>query len=116
MPSRRILQINELLRKHLGEIIAREVDFKPDIIVTISKVDTPPDLRNTRVSVSVLPESEEHYAMETLRKERLAIQKLLHSRLYMKPLPKVTFVFDPTESHADEVEHLLKAIEDEPDS
>lgn len=113
MPSRRILRVNELLRKHLGEIIAREVDFKPGIIATIAKIDTTPDLRNTRVSVSVLPESEERYAMETLRKERIAIQKLLHERLYMKPLPKITFAFDPTESHADEVEHLLKIIEDE---
>jgi ribosome-binding factor A len=116
MISRRILQINELIRKHLGDIIAREVDFKPGLIVTIAKVDTTPDLRHTRVGISVLPETEREYAMKTLRHEAWKIESGLHGLLYMKPLPKLSFRFDETESKADEVEHLLKRIEEEENS
>ena len=116
MTSRRILQINELIRKHLGEIIAREVDFKPGVIVTIAKVDTTPDLRHSRISVSVLPETEEEYAMKTLRHEARGIEVDLHGLLYMKPLLKISFRFDTTESKADEVEYLLRKIDAEENS
>lgn len=113
MGSRRLLQVNELIRKRLGDIIARDVDFKAGVLTTISKVDTTPDLRHVRVSVSVLPESEIRYAMETLRHEKGKIQKNLHQGLYMKPLPKIMFSFDPTEGKADEIEHILKSLENE---
>jgi len=116
MPSRRILQINGLIRKHLGEIIAREVDFKSGVIVTISKVETTPDLRGVRVSVSVFPEIEEEYVMKTFRHEIGTIERKLHGFLHMKPLPRISFAFDPTESKADEIEHLLKTLETEGDS
>lgn len=116
MSSRRILQINELIRKHLGEIIAREVDFKPGVIVTIAKIDTTPDLRHTRIGISVLPETEKEYAIKTIRHEARPIEKQLHVLLYMKPLPKLSFRFDETESKADEIEHLLKQIKEEGNS
>lgn len=109
--SKRIIQINELIRSHLGEIFSHEINLKPGVLVTITKVDTTPDLRRSDVLVSVFPESEERYAMKTIGNEKRSIQKALHEKLYMKPLPKLTFSFDPTESKADEIERILKGLE-----
>lgn len=110
MSTLRITKVNQLIKEHLGEIIGREISLKQGVFITIAKVDTTQDLRYTRVFVSVFPETERNYAYETLRKESGVIQKKLHSLLYMKPLPKLSFHIDTTESEADKVEKILKDI------
>jgi ribosome-binding factor A len=108
--NERILKINKLVKTHLGEIILKELSLKEGVFITISKVDTSPDLRYTRVSVSIFPEKETSYATAALEKEINKIQKMLNSKLRMKPLPKINFVLDYSEVRADEIEKLLKKI------
>lgn len=108
--SLRIAKINELVKSHLGEILTRELSLKPGVFITISKVDTSPDLRYTRVFVSIFPDSEIHYVEQTLKKEMNTIQGNLNKKLVMKPLPKVVFKTDLTESKADVIEKLLREL------
>lgn len=107
MSSLRITKVNEQLRKLLGEIMERELSLKPGVIITIPKVDTSKDLRYTRMFISVFPEAETNYVSETLKKELSGIQKKLYTKLYMRPMPKLSFVIDTTEQEADKVEKLL---------
>lgn len=107
MPSLRVTKINELLRKLLGEIIEREVSLKPGVFLTIAKVDTSPDLRYTRLFISIYPESATHYVTETLKKELPGIQKTLYTKLSMRPMPKLSFAVDTTAHNADIIEKLL---------
>lgn len=113
--SHRLLKINELLRSHLANIICREIDFKSGVLATVTKVETSPDLRSARVGIGVLPEDDAHYVIRTLQKERKSVQGKLHSMLSMKPMPKISFFFDPTESRADVIEHILIEIGKEGD-
>lgn len=112
MPHR-MEKINELIRDLLGDILTRELSLKPGIFLTIAKVDTTKDLRYTRVFLSVYPESEANYALETLKKEMFEIQGKLNKKLHIRPLPRVEFVFDKTEIEADRVEKLLNQIHSE---
>ncbi len=89
----------------------RELSLKTGVFITIAKIDTSKDLRYTRMFVSVFPESETHYVSETLKKELSGIQRILHSKLYMRPLPKLSFTIDTTEQEADKVEKILKDLE-----
>lgn len=106
----RITKVNELVRKLLGEIMERELSLKPGVIMTIAKVDTSKDLRYTRMFISVFPESETRYVSETLKKELPQIQKKLYAKLYMRPMPKLSFEIDTTEQEADKVEKILKNL------
>lgn len=108
--SARTTKINELIRQHINEIILKDLSLKAGVFVTISKVDTTPDLRYTRIFVSIFPEKEIVYAEKTLAKELYRIQGALNKKLYMRPLPKIQFITDMTESKADEIEKLLKNI------
>lgn len=108
--SARTIKINELVKQHINEIILKELSLKSGVFVTVSKVDTTPDLRYTRIFVSIFPEKEIPYAEKTLTKELYRIQGALNRKLYMRPLPKVQFITDMTESKADEIEKLLKDI------
>jgi ribosome-binding factor A len=108
--SDRITKINSLIQKHIGEILTRDISLKPGVFVTVAKVDTTPDLRYTRIFVSIFPEKEIDYAAKTLEKELYRIQGALNKKLSMRPLPKIEFKIDMTESKADEIEKLLKEI------
>lgn len=108
--SQRISKINELIKAHINDIILKELSLKEGVFVTIAKVDTSSDLRYTRIFVSVFPEGERRYIMKTLEKEIYKIQGALNKKLHMRPLPKIIFRLDITESVADEIEKLLKEI------
>ncbi|HCP08529.1 MAG TPA: 30S ribosome-binding factor RbfA [Candidatus Moranbacteria bacterium] len=108
--SARITKINSLIQQHMGEILTKDISLKAGVFVTVSKVDTTPDLRYTRIFISIFPEKEIDYTVKTLEKELYQIQGKLNKRLVMRPLPKIEFKVDMTESRADEIERLLKEI------
>jgi ribosome-binding factor A len=105
--SERIRKINSLINYEMSQLIAQSVDFKPGVFVTISKVDTSNDLRYTRISVRVFPQAEIDYGMKTLEHERTALQKILHKKLHLKILPKISFKHDATGDEVDNLERLL---------
>ncbi len=108
--SLRIQKINELLRHHISELLLRDLFLKEGVFLTISKVDTTPDLRYTRVFLSIFPEKETDYVEKTLEKEVYQLQGKLNKLLSMKPIPKIEFRVDKTEIEADRIEKLLKEI------
>ena len=112
-PSQRIIQMNQLIRDHVSGLFLRELSLKPGVLITVAKVDTTPDLRYTRVFVSVFPEVEANYAIETLHSERRGLEIALHKLLATKPMPHLSFMLDGTESKADVIERLLIDIKHE---
>jgi ribosome-binding factor A len=108
--SLRISKINELIRRNIDDILLKDLSLKEGVFITVAKVDTTPDLRYTRVSISVYPEQEVNYAQISLKNELFKIQGLLNKKLHMRPLPKLEFRIDFTEARADVIEKLLKEI------
>jgi len=106
----RINKINSLIKQRLSLILSRELNLKPGIFLTVSKVDTSKDLSYTRIFVSVFPESETNYALKTLEKESGFLRKELGKKLKIKTLPRLNFKIDTTEAEADEIEKILKQL------
>lgn len=111
--SERIRKINSLIQSDISEILARELDLKPGVFITVAKVDTTPDLRYTRIFVSIYPTKETNYAMQTIKKELYRLQGALNKKLHMKPLPRLEFFLDTTEQEADDIESVLKKLKEE---
>ncbi len=106
----RLNKINELIKQNINTILLKELSLKEGVFITLVKIDTSKDLRYTHIFVSIFPEKETHYAMKTLARELFKIQGQLNKKLHMKPLPKITFKLDTTESQADKIEKLLKKL------
>ena len=111
--SFRMQKVNSLIREQLGEILNRELDLKSGAFLTVLKVDTTSDLRYTNIFVSVFPEKEGTYVMTALKNEKSNIQRILNKKLHMKVLPRLVFKLDKTEVEADEIEKILRQIENE---
>lgn len=104
--SQRIKRINELLKHEISQLILREIDF-PDILVTITNIDTSADLRHAKVKISALPQDKNELAIEIINQNIFQIQQKLNRKLRMKPIPKIRFEIDQVEIKAQRIEELL---------
>ena len=104
--SQRIKKVNELLKHEISQLILREIDF-PDILVTITDIDTSADLRHAKVKISALPQDKNELAIEIINQNIFQIQQKLNKKLHMKPIPKIRFEIDQVEIKAQRIEELL---------
>ena len=101
-------RINESLREVVGEAISTELQDPRIGFVTVTSVETSPDLRSARVYVSVLGTTEERYAtLEGLRSSHGVLQAAIARRVRMKRTPTLTFHYDETVERAARVSRLL---------
>src|SRR6476646_7386516 len=97
MPSRRIERINHLLRQEIAELLTREVKDTTlsTSLISITEVDTSPDLRSAKVYFSVYGDEEE---IETARQHLQRASGFLHhnlkERLDLRHTPHLEFVLD----------------------
>lgn len=111
MASRRTIRVSEVLRKELGSLITRCQDLE-NRFVTISAVDTSPDLREAFIYVSLLDTDEERIeeVMDILNKNRKAWQSAIAKRVKTKNTPHLYFRFDPAVERGDRVMAILDEI------
>jgi len=113
--SIRIEKINDLVRDSLSEIFGHELSFKKGILVSISKVDTTADLKNSLVYLSVFPESEKNYVEKTIQHEIGKLQKCLNQKLQTRILPRLKFIMDDKQEKISELEKIFEQIRKEKD-
>lgn len=111
-PSR-MRRVNELLRETIADEIRTLKD--PRIgFVTVTEVDTSPDLRNAVVYYSVLgPEEEQIETGQVLARAAPRIQAGVGRQVRLKYLPKLRFERDPSIEEGIRMHELLKGLDDE---
>jgi ribosome-binding factor A len=94
--TERMRRVNKAVRQVLSEAVAELKD--PRIgFVTVTGVETSPDLREARVFVSVLAsEPERVRTLEALAAAHGVLQARLGRELRLKRTPQLAFEYDPT--------------------
>jgi len=114
MPGPRMRRINEVLREVVGAAISGELSDPRIGFVTVTSVETSPDLRTAKVFVSVLGDEDEREAtLEGLRSSHGVVQARIAAETRMKRTPTLTFHYDDTIEKASRVSELLEEVEDE---
>jgi ribosome-binding factor A len=108
--SERIQKVNQLLKRELGQIILKEIDFPRNVLVTLTRVETLDNLIEARVFVSVLPENQTDRILGILEKKVYFLQQRINKRLRMRPVPKIRFLKEKETSHAARIEELLEGL------
>jgi len=108
MATPRMRRINEVLREVVGAAIAELSD--PRIgFVTVTSVETSPDLRAAKVHVSVLgPEEERAETMAGLQSSHGVLQAKIAAETRMKRTPTLRFVYDETVEQGMRITRLLE--------
>ncbi len=106
----RLLRVNELVRRELSTIIAREMTFE-NVLVTINQVDVTPDLKNAHVFVSVLGKGSAPAVIAQLQTNRAVLQAEMAKTVVLKYTPHLTFHLDDSIERGDRVFKILQEIE-----
>jgi ribosome-binding factor A len=101
-------RVNEAIREVLGAAVTTELKDPRVGFVTITGVETSPDLRAARVYLSVLgSEDEREKALEGLRSAHGFLQGKIASELRMKRTPTLTFHYDESIERGARLSRLL---------
>jgi ribosome-binding factor A len=108
MPER-MRRVNELMREVIGTAIATELEDPRIGFVTVTSVETSPDLRTARVYVSVLgAESEREQTLAGLRSSHGVLQAAVARETRIKRTPTLTFHYDETPERGMRISQLLQ--------
>ncbi len=110
MPSHRIKQINELIRKELNKVIINEAGLETGQLVTITKVRTSPDLNNSTISITILPAEKQGTVLTFLNKIAKHLQYELGKTIILRKTPKLIFVIDEELHKAIHIDALIDKI------
>ncbi len=111
-PYPRSLRVNQVLRQVLAEEIERLADADERLrLVTVTAVDTSPDLRHATVYLSSLSED----ADDALAERRVQLQRTMGRQIRMKRTPLLEFAVDPAVVAGSRVEELLRQIHHDDD-
>jgi ribosome-binding factor A len=104
----RMRRVNEAVREVVSARIAEGLRDPRIGFVTVTAVETSPDLRHGRVYVSVLGSGEERSAtLAGLESAHGVLQQAVASELRMKRTPTLQFVFDESIDRGMRITELL---------
>ena len=108
--TERMRRVNETDREVLSEGIGGLQD--PRIgFVTVTRVETTPDLRQARVCVSVLgSERKRERTLEGLASAHGVLQARIADELRMKRTPQLTFEYDPSVEYGVKMSKLIDEL------
>ncbi len=108
MTTERMRRVNEVIREVIGGAIASELDDPRIGFVTVTAVDTSPDLRSARVFVSVLgDESERERSLAGLAASHGLLQARIAREMRIKYTPTLSFHHDDGPERAVRLTQLL---------
>jgi ribosome-binding factor A len=108
--SYRMRRVNEAVKEIIGTALAKDVKDPRIGFVTLTGVDTAPDLSHAKVFVSVYGrQAQKDATLEGLRAARPYLQRLISEELTLKRTPTLEFVYDASVDRGMRIQALLKA-------
>jgi ribosome-binding factor A len=112
MASDRMRRVDEAMREVLSGAITSEIKDPRVGFITVTAVETSPDLRHARVYVSVLGEDKvRRRSMEGLKSAHGYLQKRVAGELRLKNTPTLEFLYDSSLDRGLRIQELLEADE-----
>ena len=109
MAGDRMRRVDEAMREVLSAAITSEIKDPRVGFVTVTSVETSPDLRHARVYVSVLGEDKvRRRSMDGLTSAHGYLQKRVASELRIKHTPTLEFLYDDSTDRGMRIQELLE--------
>ena len=116
MASNRIIRINEEIQKELSALIRNLKDPRVrDTMISITRVETTPDLRFTKVYVSFLQEDKAADAMKGLQSGSGYLRRELGHNLNLRHTPQIMWALDDSITYGAKMLKLINSLEVKPD-
>ena len=109
MASNRIGRINEEIQRELASLIPNVKDPRVSGLISVTAVDTTPDLRYAKIYISVLDKSDCAQVLKGLKSASGYLRRELGQALSLRYTPELLFQEDDS---IDKGTHILKLLND----
>ena len=111
MKSVRVERINSEIQKVLSNIIAYEVrDPQIDAMISVSSVETTPDLSQCRVFITSIGKTEPEEVLNRIKGAAGFIRGRLSKAIKLRITPRLEFMMDNSQTYASKIDEILKGI------
>ena len=111
MASNRIMRINEEIQKELSSLLRTVKDPRvADTMISITRVETTPDLRYTKVYVSFLQEDKAQEAMKGLKSAAGYLRRQLGTNLRLRYAPEIVWSLDDSITYGAKMLELINNL------
>lgn len=110
--SHRIERVNTLIRRELSELIQYELrDPRIDEFITVTEVDTSPDLKYAKIYISSMSgQREEQKILGVLNSAAGFLRTALANKIRIRYTPELHFVWDNSIEHGDRILRLIDEV------
>ncbi len=116
MASNRINRINEEIQKSLAENLRNVKDPRvSSTMISVTKVETTPDLRYAKVYVSFLEENKANDAMKGLKSAGGWLRREVGNDLKLRYTPELVWALDDSITYGAKLLELINSLEVKPD-
>ena len=111
MASKRINGINQEIQKELSDLLRSVKDPRvQDVMISITRVETTPDLRYTKVYVSFLQENKVADAMAGLKSAAGFLRRQLAQNLQLRYAPEIQWALDDSITYGAKMLELINNL------
>lgn len=112
MASNRIGRINEEIQRELSQLIRSLKDPRVQkTLISITRVDTTPDLRYSKIYISVMDEDRQTEAMRGLKSAGGWLRREIGNSLKLRYTPELVFELDDSLKYGAHMFDLLTKLE-----
>ncbi len=106
-------QRQEKVSQEIKEVVARflEAESNRTSLITVTKADVSPDLKNAKIFITVLPEEKEKAALDFCKRKRSEIKHQIKKKMSLRVIPFVDVEIDRGEKNRQRI-HELSVSED----
>lgn len=107
MESRRQTQVSEIIAHRAADFFARESNRRS--LITVTRADISPDLKNITIFLSVMPESEEEDVLHFAKRNRTDFREYLKKNETLSTIPNIDFEIDYGEKNRQRIDDLTRS-------
>ena len=111
MASNRIGRINEEIQRELASLIPNVKDPRVTGMISVTAVETTPDLRYAKAYISVLDKENGERVLKGLRSASGWLRRELGSALRLRYTPELVFQLDDSIDKGAHILELLRSVE-----
>ena len=111
MASNRIGRINEEIQRELSALIPAVKDPRVSGMISVTAVETTPDLRYAKAYISVLDKENGERVLKGLRSASGWLRRELGSALRLRYTPELVFQLDDSIDKGAQILELLRSVE-----
>lgn len=115
MKTDRLVRVNELMKREIGEYLSRTISLERDgfdrSIITVTHVMVSTNFHTAKVLVSIFGhEKQRPSILAKLERHRVDIQKHIAHSMVLKYTPRLTFAIDTSLAEGDRILSLLEKM------